>query len=196
MADSNTKLERLKQQIQDAAQLDAKRIAEDAEKRAAAMIDEENERIEKEQGTAMLSKLSRYESDDRKRVSESKYAADRKVLLHRNSLVDSLFDDIRSELAAFAASDKYKAHLEKCAGSADKQEKITEDVSVFCKKSDLAAAEAVMKKYGVTVSPDRNIKLGGLIFKYPAKGIFIDLTLDTAFENERGAFAARSEMQL
>ena len=39
-------------------------------------------------------------------------------------------------------------------------------------------------------------KVRGLIFKYPEKGIFIDLTLDTAFENEREAFAARSEMQL
>ena len=196
MAEVMTTLEKLRQQIAEAAELDAKRIAEDAEKRAKAMIDEENARIEKEQGGAMLSRISRFESGERKRVSESRYAADRKVLLHRNALVDSLFDDIRAELADFAASDKYKAHLAKCAERADREEKITPDVSVYCRKSDLSAAEEVMKKYGVKVSPERSISLGGLVFKYPAKGIFIDLTLDTAFENERGAFASRSEMQL
>lgn len=196
MADSMTKLEKLRQQIQAAAELDAKRITEDAEKRAKAMIDEENERIEKEQGGAMLSKLSRHENDERKRVSESKYAADRKVLLHRNSLVDALFDDIKEELAQFASSDKYAQHLSKCAERADSEQKITASVSVFCRKTDLDAALAVMKKYGAKVETDRNIKLGGLIFKYPENGIFIDLTLDTAFENERSAFSSRSEMQL
>ncbi len=144
----------------------------------------------------MLSKLSRFENNERKRVSESRYAADRKVLLHRNALVDSLFDDIRAELAEFAVSEDYKAHLAGCAECADKEEKITEDVNVYCRKSDLAAAEAVMKKYGAKVGVDRNIRLGGLVFKYPDKGVFIDLTLDTALENERSAFASRSEMQL
>ena len=196
MSETTKKLEMIKQQIEAAAELDAKHITEDAEKRAKAMIDEENARIEKEQGSALLSKLSRMESAERKRVSERRYAADRKVLLHRNALVDGLFDDIKTELAAFAASDKYKAHLAKCAECADSEEKITSDVTVYCRKSDLSAAEDAMKKYGANVAADRNITLGGLIFKYPEKGIFIDLTLDTAFENERSAFAARSEMQL
>ncbi|MBP3854720.1 MAG: V-type ATP synthase subunit E [Ruminiclostridium sp.] len=196
MAEVNTKLEKLKQQIQAAAELDAGRITEDAEKRAKAMLDEESERIEKEQGAAMRSKLSRYESDERKRVSESKYAADRKVLLHRNALVNELFDDIRSELEQFAGSGSYKAHLERCAEAANKQQPLTGSVSVYCKKADIAAAEAAVRKYGVKVETDRNIKLGGLVFKYPEMGIFIDLTLDTAFENEREAFASRSEMQL
>jgi V/A-type H+-transporting ATPase subunit E len=196
MAEVITKLDKIKQQIAEAAELDAKRIAEDAEKRAKAMIDEENARIEKEQGSAMLAKLSRMESGERKRVSESRYAADRRVLLHRNALVDGLFDDIKAELADFAASGKYKTHLAKCAERADNEEKLSADVTVYCRKSDLSAAEEVMKKYGAKVAADRGISLGGLIFKYPAKGIFIDLTLDTAFENERDAFSSRSEMQL
>ena len=58
------------------------------------------------------------------------------------------------------------------------------------------AAEKIAGRYGAKAAADRNIVLGGLIFKYPEKGIYIDLTLDTAFENERSAFSARSEMQL
>ncbi|MBO6229224.1 MAG: V-type ATP synthase subunit E [Ruminiclostridium sp.] len=196
MAEVMTKLDKLRQQIRAAAELDAKRVLEDAEKRAKAMTDEESERIEKEQGGAMLSKVSRFESGERKRVSESRYAADRKVLLHRNALVDGLFDDIKAELSELTSSDRYKSHLEKCAERADSEHKISGDVTVYCRKEDLTAAGEVMKKYGAKVAADRNITLGGLIFKYPDKGLFIDLTLDTAFENERSAFASRSEMQL
>lgn len=196
MADAKEKLEKLKQQIEAAAEQDAKRMTDEAEKRAKAMLDEEAARIEKEQSGAMLAKISRYENDERKRVSESRYAADRKVLLHRNALVDGLFDEIKDELASFTGSDKYKTHLEKCAECADKQEKLDSSVLVYCRRSDRELADAVVKKYGVKVETDRNIMLGGLMFRYPEKGIIIDLTLDTAFENERGAFAAKSEMQL
>ena len=55
MSETTKKLEMIKQQIEAAAELDAKHITEDAEKRAKAMIDEENARIEKEQGSALLS---------------------------------------------------------------------------------------------------------------------------------------------
>ena len=196
MSDTITKLDKLKQQIKEAAELDAKRITEDAKKRADAMIKEETERIEREQAGAMLSGISKFENAERRRVSESKYTADRKVLLHRNALVDGLFGEIREELTKFTESEKYKAHLAKCAETADKEEKLTSDVSVYCRKSDLDAAAEALKKYGISAAADKNIKLGGLIFKYPGKGIFIDLTLDTAFEAERTAFASRSEMQL
>ena len=196
MSETKDRLERLKEQIKQAAERDAKKITEDAEKRAKAMLDEEKARIEKEQSGAMLAKISKYENDERKRTAESRYAADRKVLLHRNALVDGLFDEIRSELDKFTGSDKYKAHLEKCAECADRQEKLESSVLVYCRRSDRELTDAVMKKYGVSVETDRNIMIGGLMFRYPAKGIIIDLTLDTAFENEREAFSAKSEMQL
>lgn len=196
MSDTKDKLEKLKEQIKQAAELDAKKMTDDAEKHAKAMLDEEKAIIEKEQSGAMLAKISKYENDERKRTAESRYAADRKVLLHRNALVDGLFDEIKEELASFTGSDKYRAHLEKCAECADKQEKLGGTAIVYCKKSDRALAEAVTKKYGLSVETDRNILIGGLMFRYPEKGIIIDLTLDTAFASQREAFAAKSEMQL
>ena len=73
---------------------------------------------------------------------------------------------------------------------------MTADTAVYCRKKDVQTAQEVLKKYGIRVETDRNITLGGLIFKYPEKGIFIDLTLDSAFDSEREAFSSRSEMQL
>ena len=140
--------------------------------------------------------MSRLESDERKRVSESRYVADRKVLLHRNAVVDGLFDDVKAELADFTASDKYKSHLEKCAEKANSEQKLGNGVLAFCRRRDAELAESVLSEYGIKPEFDRNILLGGLLFKYPDKGIFIDLTLDSVFEAEREAFSSRSEMQL
>ena len=196
MGELNSKLEKMRRQIDAAAEAEAKKLIGDAEKKAKAMIDEENELIAKEKNRTALAKASKAESDARRRVSESKFTADRKVLLHRNSLVNSLFDEISAQLAEFTGSDKYKAHLEKCAQLADGREKLTAGTAVYCRRADTDTALEVLKKYGVQVETDRNIMLGGLIFKYPEKGIFIDLTLDTAFEAQREAFSAKSEMQL
>ncbi len=197
MSDNNSvKLEKIRQQIENAAAAEARRITEAAEKQAKAIIDEEFERAKKEENTVTLSKLSKLESDERKRVSESRYAADRKVLLHRNAVVDGLFDDVKSELADFTASDKYKSHLEKCAEKANSEQKLGNGVLAFCRRRDAELAESVLSEYGIKPEFDRNILLGGLLFKYPDKGIFIDLTLDSVFEAEREAFSSRSEMQL
>ena len=197
MSENNSvKLEKIRQQIENAAAAEARRITEAAEKQAKAIIDEELERAKKEENTVTLSKLSRLESDERKRVSESRYAADRKVLLHRNAVVDGLFDDVKAELADFTASDKYKSHLEKCAQKANSKQKLGTGVLAFCRRRDAELAESVLSKFGIKPEFDKNILLGGLLFKYPDKGIFIDLTLDSVFEAEREAFSSRSEMQL
>ena len=196
MADLSAKLGIFEQHINAAAEADARNMIADAEKRAEAMIKEELERLENDRGSVLGTKLSKYRADERKRVSERRYAADRKVLMHRNSLVADLFGEIGKELEALAASDKYEAHLNGRAEAADLREKIDGTVCIYCRKADLAAAEKIAGRYGAKAAADRNIVLGGLIFKYPEKGIYIDLTLDTAFENERSAFSARSEMQL
>lgn len=193
MAD-NAKLERLKQQIQAAAEADAKRLIEDAQKQAAVMIDDDAER--KSGKAAMRTKVSRYDGELRRKVAESRYLADRKVLMHRNSLVNGLFDDIRRELEEFAASDKYPEHLDKCVRIANRTRSLSDPVFVYCRNADLELAEKALERFGIKPQPDRNIRLGGLMFKYPVKGIFLDLTLDSAFDSEREAFSSRSEMQL
>ena len=196
MSDNMEKLEKLRLQIKFAAENDAWNIVLDAEKRAKEMMEEENARAENSAGGELSSRLSKFESDERKRVSETRYATERKVLLHRNALVDSLFDEIKEEIEAFVSSGKYAGYLGKCAERADRTEKLTPDVKVYCRKNDLEAVEKIMSGYGIKAEADRNISLGGLVFRYPVKGIYLDLTLDTAFESEYDAFASCSEMQL
>ncbi|MCR4780516.1 MAG: V-type ATP synthase subunit E [Ruminiclostridium sp.] len=192
--ETNTKLERFIQQTESAAQREADKLIADAQAQAVTMINDDRERMEAR--SAMLARISRAENDERKRVAESRYVLDRKVLTHRNALVNGLFDDIRSELVEFTRSQKYEEHLVKCVDAANRERSLSDPVFVYCRKADAGLAEKVLKKYGIIPKTDRNILIGGLMFKYPVKGIFIDLTLDSAFDAEREAFSSRSEMQL
>ena len=190
----NTKLERLKQQIEAAAELEAARAVEDAQKQAAVMINDDKER--KESDALVHSRVTRFAGDERRRVAEARYMADRKVLMHRNSLVNGLFDDIRQELADFVASDEYYEHLVKCVACANKTRSLSDPVFVYCRKADMELATKALSRFDITPKLDRNIMIGGLLFKYHVKGIVLDLTLDSAFDSEREAFSSRSEMQL
>jgi vacuolar-type H+-ATPase subunit E/Vma4 len=192
--ETNTKLERFIQQTETAARGEGDKLIEAAQAQARDMINDDREIIEAK--AAMLAKISRAENDEHKRVAESRYAADRKVLTHRNALVNELFDDIRRELTEFTESEKYEKHLENCVAAANRERSLSDPVFVYCRKADLELAEKVLRKYGITPKADRNILLGGLMFKYPVRGIFIDFTLDSAFDAEREAFSSRSEMQL
>ncbi len=192
--ETNTKLERFIQQTETAAKGEADRIIEEAQKQAVGMINDDREI--REAKAAMLAKISHCENDEHKRVAETRYALDRKVLTHRNALVNELFEDIRRELTEFTGSGEYEEHLKKCVAAANRERSLSDPVFVYCRKADLELAENVLRKYGIKPKTDRNILIGGLMFKYPVKGIFIDFTLDSAFDAEREAFSSRSEMQL
>lgn len=196
MTDNKAKLERLRRQIEQAAEKDAEKLVADAEKQAEQMISEETAKLEKNISGAILGKTARFEAEERKRLAESRYAADRKVLLHRNTLVDGLFGEIRTELESFTASDGYVKYLADCAKRADEEEKLSGSVIAYVKSRDTEAAAKALSAYSVKIETDRSIEIGGIIFKYTEKGKYIDLTIDTAFENERSEFSAKSEMQL
>ena len=195
MADNNEKLERLRRQIQAAAESDAKRILDDADKYSDTLLADEKARLDEEYGRLTLSAASKYEADERRRVSQARYEADRKVLMHRNRLVGQLFDEIRSELEDFTSSRKYEEHLKRCADDAGKQAGDISRSVIRCGRRDEKLVRKLFPQ-AAEIRTDSSITLGGLMFGYPEKGIFIDLTLDTAFENAREEFSSNAQMQL
>lgn len=195
MIDNDKQLERLRKEVEEQAAKEADSIISEAKKKAEEMLSEERSQLEKERGLAALSMTGKFEAYERKRLSEVRSGADRKVLLHRNGLVEDLFSEIREELEAFVKSENYADYLKKAVEKANGAEKICEGTVILCRDCDRAAAEKAAEGYPVTAETDRSIEIGGITVQYP-KGIAIDLTLDTALENEREAFSADSAMQL
>ena len=190
------KLEKIRSIIDEKSEKDAEKIISDAEEKAEEMLSEEKKRIERERNSSFSEKLSRFESEERRRVSESRFAAERKVLLYRNGLVDKLFSEIEAELKKFRASGEYRGYILRAVEEADEAEKITEGVILYCGSGDKELVSELMKAYPVKIEADERISIGGIILKYPHKGTYIDLTFDTKLSEEREKFSATAEMQL
>lgn len=190
------KLEKIRSIIDEKSDKDAEKIISDAEKRAEEMLSEEKKLIERERNSVFTEAVSRFESEERKRVSERRFAADRRVLLYRNGLVEKLFGEIEGELRTFAASDGYRSYILRAAEEADGVEKLTDGIIVYCGEKDKELVSELMKPYPVKIEADRKISIGGIILKYPHKGTYIDLTFDTRLSEEREKFSATAEMQL
>lgn len=196
MADRLERLEQIRQKIDKISEKDAEAIISEANKKAEEIISEEKKLIEQEEKGLVLKEISRFESAERKRVSEKRFVAERKVLLRRNELVNSLFDDIEEELLCFCRKSEYRGYILRSAEEADEKEKITEGVIVYCRAADLDLVKELMKAYPVKVQTDESIKIGGIMLKYPEKRTYIDLTFDTKLSEEREKFSATAEMQL
>lgn len=196
MVDRLEELEKIRQKIDKISEKDAEAIISAAEKKAEEIVSEEKKLIEQELKEQSLKEISRFELSERKRVSEKCFAAERKALLRRDELVNGLFAEIEEELLQYCKKSEYRGYILRSAEEADEKEKITEDVTVYCKASDLGLVKELMKAYPVKVEADGGIKIGGIILKYSEKRTYIDLTFDTKLSEEREKFAATAEMQL
>lgn len=196
MVDRLEELEKIRQKIDKISEKDAEAIISEAKKKAEEIVSEERKLIEQEKKGAVLKEISRFDTAERKRVSERRFASERRVLLRRNELVNELFSEIEEELSLYCKKSEYRGYILRSAEEADEKEKLTEGVTVYCKAEDLELVKELMKAYPVKVQEDKSIKIGGIMLKYPETRTYIDLTFDTKLSEEREKFAATAEMQL
>lgn len=121
--------------------------------------------------------------------------AKKNILSHRKKLVESLFDDVRTELEKFVNSDKYKdylfARLEKVKAAHP------QGGECIIREADAAFAEEIKKRFGFEVEVSGKIKIGGAYVRPQGMGVMIDETLDSAFEEQCEAFSSdHSELEL
>ena len=192
MVDRLEELEKIRQKIDKISEKDAEAIISEAKKKAEEIVSEEKKLIEQEEKVAVLKEISRFETAERKR----RFAAERRVLLRRNELVNELFSEIEEELSLYCKKSEYRGYILRSAEEADEKEKLTEGVTVYCKAEDLELVKELIKAYPVKVQEDKSIKIGGIMLKYPETRTYIDLTFDTKLSEEREKFAATAEMQL
>src|SRR5574344_1841288 len=101
MVDRLEELEKIRQKIDKISEKDAEAIISEAKKKAEEIVSEERKLIEQEEKGAVLKEISRFDTAERKRVSERRFAAERRVLLRRNELVNELFSEIEEELSLY-----------------------------------------------------------------------------------------------
>lgn len=196
MNENTAKLNMLRKEIETCSDNEADAIIKNAEAEAAEVLEELEKKLEAEQGGNIRRITDAFRNDEKKRVSEARFSEGRRVLMHRGKLVDEFFGEVEEKLKLKTAAPEYKAYLLGCIKKAEGMLTLDEGVRVLCREADIADVNVAIKGYSCTLEADNSIKFGGIRVSCPEKGIVIDLTLDSALENERENFSSLKEMQI
>ena len=131
------------------------------------------------------------EAKFKKEMSRCDFETARAVRVHRKELIDGFFDEIRSELTEFAKSDKYDGYLWNSLKKAE--EAFGKDCVILAAVKDIPRVEALTKN---EVRADNPIKLGGICAMGEKRGLFVDLSMDNALEDEMEQFSKKAELRL
>lgn len=122
-------------------------------------------------------------------VSAAELEVKRSVLLHREKLTDTLFEDVKKRIADYRKTPDYIKKLEKMLADA----KIDTAAEIMLAPEDMGLADRLAKQLSAdnaVFKADANIRLGGLAVFFKEKGIVIDKTFDLALEEQRSEFTA------
>ena len=160
-----------------------------AQKNAAG--EEKEEAAEREELSKIRREQTAFEQRYKRELSRCDYETAKAVRAYRKELVDGFFEEIRSDLKAFSESEKYVDYLKKSL------EKSYDALGKRC--VILAAPRDVDKVREICeneVRADNTISLGGIGALDEERGLFCDLTLDKALDDERAAFSDKKELRL
>ncbi len=192
MENQTIKLERFKQAVFEDAEKQAKLITESADKQR------ENELAQAKIEAQSLADSKKAAADKTeearaiREISSKQLEAKRNVLCHREKLIDSVFDNVKSRLATFKASRDYKSWLKEKAGKC-KQTYPEHKGVIYLSPEDMKYASDLAD---FEVKSRDSIELGGMLMVYEDIGIALDYTFDSAFEGQRSAFTEKAELVL
>ena len=112
----------------------------------------------------------------------------------RQKIADETFAEARSQLAAFAASDKYAAWLQNEAAAL--AEALGENANIAARPADLPLLQNVKLPVGTTFTADESIELGGLKGANAAKGLVADDTLAARLNAQHEWFLQNAGLEI
>lgn len=123
-------------------------------------------------------------------VAKAELECKKDILIKRENLTKSVFDNIKECLVTFREKPQYLKYLISLA----KTEKITENVTICLRSDDMKYSDDIQKALEIPVqfTEDSTIKLGGLSILYPEQGVMIDKTIDTALSEQREIFNGKN----
>ena len=127
----------------------------------------------------------------KKELSRCEFETTKAVRTHRKKLIDDFFEELRGDLEEFASSEKYEDFLKRSLAKAER-----EPGGNFVVLTASKDVDRVKKLTDREVRAELTIMIGGIGALDEEKGLYADLTLDSALESERDAFTDKSELRL
>ncbi|MBR6407753.1 MAG: V-type ATP synthase subunit E [Clostridia bacterium] len=189
MPNQNERAEKFIKAINEDAYLQQKTIKEETDRLRRSELKKARLRARDE-----IDELTARERDSRRAEISRKYAdksseSKREMLMHRDGILDSVFEDVRKKLAEFSGSEKYGAWL---VGNIVRAAKIVDadDMELYLKKGDEKYADEAAKaaKASFEIKTDEDNMLGGFKIVSRSCGICANDTLESRLQDNRDWF--------
>ncbi len=193
MLNGHERIEELGRNMLEEAQQQAEKIISDAEKASERLIAEAKEKYRQDEETQVAQDKHETDVTYSKEISKKDYTVHKTVLSYRNEKVNEIFDKVYKKIDEFTTANEYVIYLKKLIEKANNEKNFYDDCIVYYSKKDEELINSIVQ---IKTMCDKNIRLGGISVFYPKENMFIDYSLDTAFENQRKEFVNHSELSL
>ena len=194
MNELDTRAERFLDSIRAEGEAACAAIKEETERTINSQLDEtrkaENARVER----TLRFETERARTRANRDLSAARMAARATLADQRQKIAGETFAEARSQLAAFAAGDKYAAWLQnEAAALADA---LGENANIAARPADLPLLQNVKLPAGTTLTADDSIELGGLKGANAAKGLAADDTLAARLNAQHEWFLQNAGLEI
>ena len=194
MNELDTRAERFLESIRAEGEAACAAIREETERAINTQLDEtrrtENARVER----TLHFETERARTRANRDLSAARMAARATLADQRQKIADETFAEARSQLAAFAAGDKYAAWLQNEAAAL--AEALGENANIAARPADLPLLQNVKLPAGAALTADDSIAIGGLKGANPAKGLAADDTLEARLEAQHDWFLENAGLEI
>lgn len=192
MEQEKEKLERFISAVEATTNQQVRAIENDAENECANILAEAQKNAEEAKQRKLSDTKKMLSGKYVRMISKAELDMKKQVLLCREGLTKTLFDNIRKQIAEYRTSEQYADSM--CAMIA--KEGDMKGAQICIAPEDMGISDKLLAAAGegASVAADDSVKLGGYLVLRREQGTVTDRTYDCALKEQQSLFASRNLM--
>lgn len=192
MEQEKEKLERFISAVEATTNQQVKAIENDAESECANILAEAQKNAEEAKQRKLSDTKKMLSGKYVRMISKAELDMKKQVLLCREELTRTLFDNIRKQIAEYRTSEQYADSM--CAMIAKEGDMKGAQICIAPEDMKLEGKLLAAAGEGASVAADDSVKLGGYLVLRREQGTVTDRTFDCALKEQQSLFASRNLM--
>lgn len=192
MEQEKEKLERFISAVEATTNQQVRAIENDAENECANILAEAQKNAEEAKQRKLSDTKKMLSGKYVRMISKAELDMKKQVLLCREELTKTLFDNIRKQIAEYRTSEQYAESM--CAMIV--KEGNMKGAQICIAPEDMGLSDKLLAAAGegASVAADDSVKLGGYLVLRREQGTVTDRTYDCALKEQQSLFASRNLM--
>lgn len=192
MEQEKEKLERFISAVEATTNQQVRTIENDAENECANILAEAQKNAEEAKQRKLSDTKKMLSGKYVRMISKAELDMKKQVLLCREALTKTLFDNIRKQIAEYRTSEQYAESM--CAMIAKEGDMKGAQICIAPEDMGLSDKLLAAAGEGASVAADDSVKLGGYLVLRREQGTVTDRTYDCALKEQQSLFASRNLM--